>query len=125
MAVKSHRILVVEDEKDFNSMLCKVLRHQGYDVIGVSSGEDAIEEAKSHNYWLVIVDFKLPGINGVQTYKAIAETEPDIKFLVITGYLEKKTIDDILSRTCVCLFKPFELNELLKIIKALEEEKCN
>src|SRR5688572_13098937 len=87
------RILVVDDEPDQLSTLSEVLEQQGYAVVGTPEGEDAVEIADLFQPHVLITDFSLPGMDGIQTLHQIRERCPGMKSLLVSGYLSDKTRD--------------------------------
>jgi len=69
------RILVVDDEEDIQKLLFYNLSREGYDVECVGTGEDALTRVRSHGYELVVLDLMLPGINGLDVFRAM-KTDP-------------------------------------------------
>src|SRR4030042_6125044 len=118
-------VLVVDDEADVLDMCINVLSMQGYQVRGVHSGFDAVEENKKHKFDLLLTDIKMPGIDGLQTFRAVKEHNPDIVGVAITGYGAMETAIEALKLGMDdFLLKPFSLDELSAAIsKALPKKR--
>ncbi|HSU68296.1 MAG TPA: response regulator [Tepidisphaeraceae bacterium] len=71
------KVLVVEDHRDTNDMLCRLLTREGYDTVSAYSGEAALELIGAERPELVILDNMMPGMNGIEALRAIRET-PDV-----------------------------------------------
>lgn len=67
----SARILVVDDDEKSRRLACDVLEHQGYSVTRAASGEEALVLARSQVFDLALLDIQLPGLSGVETFKAL------------------------------------------------------
>ena len=67
----SARILVVDDDEKSRRLACDVLEHQGYSVARAASGEEALVLARSQVFDLALLDIQLPGLSGVETFKAL------------------------------------------------------
>ncbi len=82
------RILVVEDNKANMYLTCFLLRGSGYEVIEAESGEEGVELAIKEKPDLIIMDEKLPGIDGLEATKRIRESETDgkIPIIALTSY---------------------------------------
>jgi two-component system response regulator AtoC len=124
MTVKP-RILIVEDDSLTADSIGRVLTRQGYDAIVVSTGLEAkkvLEESAVH---LVILDIRLPDINGLDLLRATREVEPDIPVIVMTAYTDVKVaVDAMKAGATDYLQKPFELDELKVIVsRALENSR--
>lgn len=79
------RILIVDDEKEFVDSLSERLTVRGYDVTTSLSGEDALEKVKSYNFDVVILDVKMPGIDGIETLREIKRMKPLTEVIMLTG----------------------------------------
>ncbi len=124
------KILVVDDEKDFRQTLTEALRDEGYKVTEAESGEEAIKKVEGNGFQIILMDIKLPGINGTQAFQAIKKINPKIVTILMTGYSVENLVKEALANGAQgCLYKPFPLDELLAMIeKALKHQnlnKCN
>jgi len=79
------RILVVEDEQNARAGYETLLRKWGYTVLGVASGEEALERFEEFQPQLILSDVNLPGIDGIELLRRLAEDQHDIPSIVITG----------------------------------------
>ncbi|MBF0202169.1 MAG: response regulator, partial [Desulfamplus sp.] len=68
-------ILVIDDDDQLRISFCKLLREEQYEVIGAASGEAGIEVVRERVLDLVILDMRLPGINGMETFQRIKEMD--------------------------------------------------
>ncbi|MDO9109399.1 MAG: response regulator, partial [Desulfatirhabdiaceae bacterium] len=79
------RILIVDDEERFRTTLGKVLRGKEMEVDTVGSGTEALDEIKKKLYDVIILDVKMPGLNGIETLKEIKKFNPGIEVILLTG----------------------------------------
>ncbi|MFZ1090736.1 MAG: response regulator, partial [Xanthobacteraceae bacterium] len=79
------RILVVDDDKDHAESIADLLNWSGYGVEAAHSGEDALELFARRPFDLTILDVKLPGINGVETFFRLRKTKPGAQVIMMTG----------------------------------------
>jgi DNA-binding NtrC family response regulator len=119
------KILVVEDDSLTADSVARVLVRQGYDAVVVSSGSGArkiLEESAVH---LILLDIRLPDMNGLDLLRAVREVEPDIPVIVMTAYTDVKVaVDAMKAGADDYLQKPFELDELKVIVsRALENSR--
>lgn len=84
------KILIVDDDQDIRLLLDKFLSKNGYDTKTASDGATAIETLKSYKCDLVLCDFKLPDLNGLELIQKIKVINPGTALLVITGYSDVK-----------------------------------
>ncbi len=117
--------MVVDDELFVRELLLEFLSSEGYEVSLADSGEKAVKLMQSEPADVVLVDLKMPGIDGIETLRQIKKTAPNTLSIVMTGY---PTIDSsIEALRCGAydyVVKPFKLNDLKSSIeRALEEYK--
>ncbi len=115
--VRGVSVLVVDDEEGVRNALKNTLLREGYVVETAESGEEALELLSDKRFNLIICDYKLPGINGVETIAQAKKSHPDFASILITGYGSDETIIDAFTRGKVDFYlsKPFELRELRKV----------
>ncbi|MBU0502863.1 MAG: response regulator [Candidatus Omnitrophota bacterium] len=118
-------ILIVDDEQDTREMLTSGLRRKGYMASSVVSGEEAIEEIKKNKYEIVILDIKLPGIDGIQALEEIKKLKPEIEAIMITGYSSiEAAIVSMKKNAYDYVEKPISIDKIVLIIeKALEKHR--
>ncbi|RJR50126.1 MAG: response regulator [Desulfobacteraceae bacterium] len=102
------RVLMVDDEEQFRSTTSKILTRKGYETTMAASGEEAIEALKKARQDVVILDMKMPGMDGNQTLLEIRKIDPDLPVIMLTGHgtmdSAKKSLKggafDYLSKPC-------------------------
>lgn len=114
------RILLVDDDDLFRKSLAETLRRGGFDVEAVASPSSALSEIQKIPYSLIILDVKMPEMNGVELLRHIKETHPHIPVLMITAFAE---VHDAVSAMKLgardYLIKPFEGHQILQKIKEI------
>jgi DNA-binding response OmpR family regulator len=115
------KVLLVDDEKKFATMLAKRLALRGIDIDYVFMGEEAIVKAKTQRYDVAILDVKMPGIGGIELEQKLKELDPCLKIIFLTGHGSK--IDfEAGSATAECyLAKPIQIDELITILREATE----
>lgn len=96
MAKKPATILIVEDENALNQAYQIILRQVGYTVVSAYDGEDALQKAASHTPDLILLDLRMPhmdGLNFLRHYK-LRELHPDVKVIVFSNYDIQQDIDE-------------------------------
>ena len=78
LSVAPHAILVVEDHKDLRELVVLFLHSRGYEVMQAANGADAIQKAASSAAKFVLLDIRLPDMNGVEVARHILELKPNI-----------------------------------------------
>ncbi|MEA3459273.1 MAG: response regulator [Chloroflexota bacterium] len=118
------KILVVEDDPDILDLCKRILASKGYQVKGAGDGYEAIERAKGEPFDLLLADIKMPGIDGLETYQAIKEFDPDIIGVIITGYASIETaIKAVKLGFDGFVTKPFTPDELNAAVAKASERK--
>jgi len=117
-------LLIVEDNEDLCQTLADVLRKGGHKVRTAFTGKHALSILKNDIIDLVLLDIKLPDINGIKILKEIKETDPDILVIMITATTDARPAVDAMKMGAYdYLMKPFELDQLkLVVAKALENQ---
>ena len=108
------RVLIVDDDVDHAESLADVLEMRGHPVELAHSGEEAIACFRASEFDLVLLDVKLPGINGVETFLELKKIRPSARVMMMTGFsLEQLISEAIESGALGVLYKPFAATELL------------
>ncbi len=118
------RILVVEDDASMGFFLSEAMRKQGYQVDVVASGEEALERIAQGRFNLVILDLKLPSMDGMEVLANIKMTNPELVVIMITAHGSKDIAIEAIRKGAYDYFtKPFDINEMRVVVKrALERE---
>lgn len=108
------RIMLVDDEKDFLSTTKRLLERKGLLVITAASGHEALEKLAAESIHVVILDVKMPGMDGVATLKAIKSTYPLVQVVMLTGHgtVESAT-EGLRSGATDYMMKPIDVEELI------------
>ncbi|MBN2240461.1 MAG: response regulator [Dehalococcoidales bacterium] len=110
-------IMVVDDEPSMRKVLKQTLQMGGYEVLLAEGGEQALELFDENDPDLIILDIKMPKINGFQVLKAIRKTS-NVPVIMLSGMGEVTNIHDALSIGADDFIKkPFHMNELLARVK--------
>lgn len=85
------RILVVDDEEHVRRVLELMLARQGYAVITAANGQDTLEKFVAEVFDLVILDLRMPGLDGIAVLGRLREAEPDQVVMMVTAYASVET----------------------------------
>lgn len=111
------RILVVDDEALVRDSLVEILRLEGYDVDAVGSGEAALGAAQRENFDLLLLDLKMPGMDGIEVMRAITKTSPDTKIILLTGHGSMESVIEALRQGAHdYILKPAPSSEILSSV---------
>lgn len=108
------RILLIEDDPGTGAALAKVLNLEGYSVQLVSRGDDGLKRAQEESFDVVVTDFKLPGLSGLELIDHLHRAAPKLPIIMMTAHGTTETaIEATKLGACEYLPKPFEADELL------------
>lgn len=113
------RLLIVDDEADVREFAANFFRKRKIEVITAASGEEALDKIEKEKPQLVLLDIKMPGLDGIQTLSQIRKKDKEIKVIMVTG--KKPEEDGALERCRQCnvldyIHKPLELDDLERIV---------
>lgn len=118
------KILLVDDEVVFTKNMAKLLTNRGYLVTAVNSGDAAILELEEKNIDVVVLDLKMPGMDGITTLKEIKKLGLFTQTLILTGHGSIDTaLEAIKLGAYDYLTKPCEIDELVAKIEGAWEKK--
>ena len=120
------KILLVDDEERFRNNLCKMLAAQGFDVTGVASGQGALEELASQAYDVILLDMRMPDMDGLTTLAAIKQRHPDPEVVILTGHASVDAAAEIIRLgASEYLLKPCPLEEVVAKIETAYDRKLS
>ena len=111
--MKGARVLLVDDEVDFTDTTKTLLENRGYDVTEVNSGDSAIRTLGQEKYDVMVLDLKMPGMDGISTLKEIKKLQLHTQILVLTGHGAINTAMEAMELGAYdYLTKPCDIDEL-------------
>ena len=117
---RGERVLLVEDEQAAREGLSGILEMLGYSVVAVGTGEEAVGIDDQVPFSVVLTDFMLPGIPGIEVVRRLRERWPDMKAILMSGYAAPGVIDAAVAANEFCfLQKPFDMGDLARALRAL------
>ncbi|TVM17899.1 sigma-54-dependent Fis family transcriptional regulator [Oceanidesulfovibrio indonesiensis] len=118
-------ILIVDDDAQLRRSFSKLLTERGYEVETAASGEQCLERARKGGIDLVIQDIRLPGMDGLETFRHLRDIEPTPQVIVMTAYGTMETAVEATKLGAYdYVLKPFDIPAMLELIeKALETAK--
>jgi len=124
------KVLFVDDEIDFLETLLKRMKKRGVDVTGVGSGEQALSFLDTNQVDVVVLDVRMPGMDGIETLREIKRRHPLIEVIMLTGHANLEVaIEGMELGAFDYLMKPMDIDELLYKVedaykkKSLHEQK--
>ncbi|NKJ46109.1 hybrid sensor histidine kinase/response regulator [Burkholderia sp. SG-MS1] len=115
-AVGEKRVLVVEDDSEVRAMLVESLRMLGYTVTEAADGQAGLNRLQDDKPDLLMVDFAMPGMNGIDVIAAARAMREDLPVILATGYADVD-ISGLAVKRCTILRKPFQLDDLARTVR--------
>jgi len=117
-------ILVVEDGQSQREMLKDFFSKEGHMVAGAEDGNTAIEQVQGGHFDLLLLDFKMPGMNGIEVLKKIKDINPEISVVMMTAYGTIETAVDAMKLGAVdYISKPIDLDDLSLLVGRIAERQ--
>lgn len=111
-------ILLVDDDSDTCDVMSKLLSEWGYLANVAFDGKQAIELVKQTPYGIAIIDYQMPGMNGVELFRRLREVQPDLCGIFLTGHTTIDVVYPAVEAGILRVFsKPADFHELLPIIE--------
>lgn len=119
------RILVVDDEDDFRETMVNRLVKRDFDAEGAESGEKALERVNAYLFDVILLDIRMPGIDGITALREIKKIKPLIEVIMLTGHGSVESgIEGMKLGAFDYLLKPCDFNVLLEKIQQAYEKKA-
>lgn len=111
-------ILVVDDEPVARQSLSDILRLEGYNVTAVANGEQAVEHVRNHAVDLIVLDLKMPGMNGLDVVQVVNQISPDTEIILLTAFGSMESaVEALRQRVHDYLLKPASPGQILESVK--------
>lgn len=111
------KVLVVDDEEMVRSSLEEILRLEGYEVSGVGSGEAALNGLQRERFDLILLDLKMPGVDGIEVLRSVSKVTPETKVILLTGHGSlESAIEALRQGAHDYILKPAPSSEILSSV---------
>ena len=115
-------VLIVDDEPGMSETLNDILTDFGYHVEVARNGYEAIDRVKERAFDIVLMDIRMPGINGVETFKEIKGLRPEAAVMMMTAYSVEELIAEALEEGAYgVMYKPLQVGRVLEFIESVEK----
>ena len=116
--MSDEKILLVDDEKEFIETLSERMEIRGMRVVTASNGNEAIDVVGRENIDCVILDMMMPGMDGIETLKAMLKADGDLQIIMLTGHATVPKATEALKLGALdFLEKPADIDKLVEAIK--------
>lgn len=117
--MKKRDILLVDDDKGYLHLLSSVLRLERFDVATASNGSAALELLENENTGLLITDFNMPGMDGLELASCVRERYPEMTVFMITASILSEILEEAVNAGIANVFsKPLDMNSFLTAIRS-------
>jgi len=125
--MREFNVLVIDDEREFRDITVKSLQRHGLKVQGADCGEKGLEILRDSPTDVVLLDVKMPGIDGIETLRRIRSLKPLVEVVLLTGHASVDSgIEGMKLGAFDYLMKPIELEPLLeKITDAYDKKRLH
>jgi DNA-binding NtrC family response regulator len=115
---QSIKILVIDDEEGVRESFKMILKIKDYDVDVFGDGESAIAALKKDVYDMAFIDYKLPGIDGIEVLKKIKEIDASLEVVIVTAYASEQSHANAITLGALeYLRKPFLMEEIYELVE--------
>ncbi|WP_422659154.1 response regulator [Paenibacillus sp. EC2-1] len=122
----NHKVLIVDDQNGIRILLMEVFSSEGYETFQAANGKIALDIVKKNEPDLVLLDMKIPGMDGLEILKHIKQMNPDIKVIMMTAYGELDMIKEATDLGALMHFtKPFDIDEMRLAVNMQLKNKTN
>lgn len=123
-AMEKLQVLLVDDEQEFITALSERLQIRGIDARLAFDGEQALRLLQDQEPDMMVLDLKMPGIDGMEVLRRVVRSHPGIRVVMLTGHGSEKDRQEAMRIGAYAyLQKPVQLGELMEIIKRVGGEK--
>lgn len=110
-------VMVVDDRVQDRQLLRDLLERKGYRVVDAESGEDCLREVKERRFQIILLDVRLPGIDGLQTLRQVKEIRPEVAVVMVTGYPAEDLVREAIEYgSTAMLNKPYDVEKLMDVV---------
>lgn len=112
------KVLIVDDQFGIRILLNEVLHKEGYDTFQAANGVQALDIVTNHSPDLVLLDMKIPGMDGIEILKRMKQIDADIRVIIMTAYGELDMIQEAKNLGAITHFaKPFDIDDIRKAVR--------
>lgn len=115
--MSKRRVLIVDDERNMRTTLADILVEEGFEVSTADSGEKAVKICRSEPFDAVLMDVRMPGIDGIEAYRRIRQQGNEARVIMMSAYSVEHLMEQTLEEGVVAfLRKPLDAARLLELL---------
>lgn len=119
---KTGRVLVVDDEPNMRTTLADILQDEGYEVNTAANGEEAVEMCSKGDYDIVLMDVRMPGMDGVEAFRQIRRHKENVRIIMMSAYSVDELKEAALDEGAIAfLSKPLDVERVVKLIGEVKD----
>lgn len=116
------RILVVDDDRDFTESIGELIVLEGHQPVLAYNGVEALKIFKQNNIDIILLDFRMPGLNGIETLSEIRKLNLSVPVVIMTAYASTELTKDAIKHGAIeVINKPFNINKLMEVISSIKQ----
>jgi DNA-binding NtrC family response regulator len=118
-------ILIVDDEKNIRLTLSRSLEELGRPVMSAVNGEDALRQLAEHDVGVMLLDLKMPGMDGMEVLRRVAESRPEVRVVIVTAHGDVPNSVEAMKLGAVDFMqKPFSPDEVRAVVRGLVDREA-
>jgi len=125
--MKHKSVLIVDDEKNIRLTLSQALEILEVEIETAANGEEALSKLKEREFGLILLDLKMPGMDGMEVLRQVSEIRPDIRIIIITAYgTVESAVEAMKLGAADFIQKPFASEEIRELVsRVMDREKID
>jgi two-component system, OmpR family, response regulator len=117
--MRALQVLIIDDEEELVSALVERLNLRGFQARGVTAGGEALSLLQDQEFDVVLLDMKMPGLDGLEVIRRIKELRPSLEVILLTGHGSANAIEEGMALGAFdYLMKPVKIDDLVRILAA-------
>lgn len=127
MPDQNYDLLVVDDQAGLRMLICEALTNEGYLIDQAAGGLEALDKLSRNKYRLILLDVKMPGMNGMETLREIRKLDSDVPVVMMTAYSELEILSETSAgaKPVQHINKPFDLDDLRSLVQGYLSTNCS
>lgn len=119
---KTRKVLIVDDEKNMRTTLASILGREGYDVSTAATGEEAVDLCVKGEYDIILMDVRMPGIDGVEAFRRIRRHREGVRVIMMSAYSVDELKEAALEEGAIAFLpKPLDIEQAIKLVSEVKD----